>query len=324
MTVRYQVALGYDDTDRQFEFKAETSLKKANSRSGYRVSARIVPDAAGAARVAVGQMIKQRDNKVLVNKASGGNDNCYNESSPANRSWAPSFKLGTQRSALGNLPADQSSFPTATWFREYLGAGIQRFTLNSAAIRQPSPPTRAAGFLPDGSNVSWVAGRLRQDDPARHAAWIAHLRTALPDLEDIEAVERPEDRHCYMVYRYAGGLAVPSWLVSDGTLRLTGLTLPAYLPDLEGVFLVEEPENGIHPKAVATVFDSLSSVYGAQVLMATHSPVVLNAANSEDVLCFARDDAGATDIVSGTEHPHLQAWRGDADLGTLLAAGVLG
>ena len=146
----------------------------------------------------------------------------------------------------------------------------------------------------------------------------------LPDLEDIEAVERPEDRHCYMVYRYAGGLSVPSWLVSDGTLRLTGLTLPAYLPDLEGVFLVEEPENGIHPKAVATVSDSLSSVYGAQVLMATHSPVVLNAANTEQVLCFARDDAGATDIVSGTEHPHLQAWRGDADLGTLLAAGVLG
>ena len=115
--------------------------------------------------------IEQRDNKVLVNKASGGNDNFYNESSPANRSWAPSFKLGTQRSALGNLPADQSSFPTATWFREYLGAGIQRFTLNSAAIRKPSPPTRAAGFLPErGPTSPWVAGRLRQNDPARHAA----------------------------------------------------------------------------------------------------------------------------------------------------------
>ena len=293
-TVRYQVALGYDDTDRQFEFKAETLLLKKATESGP--SQRELFPTPPAPPESLLDSIKQRDNKVLVNKASGGNDNFYNESSPANRSWAPSFKLGTQRSALGNLPADQSSFPTATWFREYLGAGIQRFTLNSGAIRQPSPPTRAAGFLPDGSNVSWVAGRLRQDDPARHAAWIAHLRTVLPDLEDIAAVERPEDRHCYMVYRYAGGLSVPSWLVSDGTLRLTGLTLPAYLPDLEGVFLVEEPENGIHPKAVATVFDSLSSVYGAQVLMATHSPVVLNAANTEEVLCFARDDAGATSL----------------------------
>ena len=257
-TVRYQVALGYDDTDRQFEFKAETLLLKKATESGP--SQRELFPTPPAPPESLLDSIKQRDNKVLVNKASGGNDNFYNESSPANRSWAPSFKLGTQRSALGNLPADQSSFPTATWFREYLGAGIQRFTLNSAAIRQPSPPTRAAGFLPDGSNVSWVAGRLRQDDPARHAAWIAHLRTALPDGRHRGGVAR--DRHCYMVYRYAGGLSVPSWLVSDGTLRLTGRCRPI-CPVWKVSSWFEEPENG--KKAVATVFDSLSSVYGAQV-----------------------------------------------------------
>ena len=127
-----------------------------------------------------------------------------------------------------------------------------------------------------------------------------------------------------MVYEYHGGLKVPSWLVSDGTLRLTALTFPAYLNDLEGIYLIEEPENGIHPGAVAAVYDSLSSMYGAQVLLATHSPVVLNAAGMGDVLCFAKDDAGATDIVLGTQHPLLQQWRGEACLGTLHASGVLG
>ena len=126
-----------------------------------------------------------------------------------------------------------------------------------------------------------------------------------------------------MVYEYQGGLKVPSWLVSDGTLRLTALTLPAYLEDFQGVFLVEEPENGIHPAAVAAVHDSLSSIYGAQVLLATHSPVVLNAAESGDLLCFAKDDGGATDIVLGSDHPMLQQWRGETSLGTLLASGIL-
>ena len=65
-------------------------------------------------------------------------------------------------------------------------------------------------------------------------------------------------------------------------------------------------------------------MYGAQVLLATHSPVVLNAAGMGDVLCFAKDDTGATDIVLGTEHPMLQQWRGEASLGTLLASGILG
>jgi len=127
-----------------------------------------------------------------------------------------------------------------------------------------------------------------------------------------------------MVFEYSGGFKVPSWLVSDGTLRLAALTLPAYLGNLQGMYLIEEPENGIHPKAVATVYDSLSSVYDAQVLMASHSPVVLNAAEMNDVLCFAKDESGSTDIVLGSEHPLLKKWSGEANLGTLLASGVLG
>ncbi len=120
------------------------------------------------------------------------------------------------------------------------------------------------------------------------------------------------------------GLKAPSWVVSDGTLRLLALTLLAYIQDVEGIYLIEEPENGIHPKAVETVFQSLSSVYGAQVLCASHSPVVLSLAKPRDLLCFAKTATGETDIVRGDEHPRLKDWKGSLDLGTLFAAGVLG
>jgi predicted ATPase len=72
------------------------------------------------------------------------------------------------------------------------------------------------------------------------------------------------------------------------------------------------------------VLQSLSSVYGAQVLLATHSPVILSLAAPEEVLCFDRTGEGATGIVRGSEHPCLQAWRGETDLGTLFASGELG
>ena len=111
---------------------------------------------------------------------------------------------------------------------------------------------------------------------------------------------------------------------SDGTLRLLALTLPAYLPDFKGVYLIEEPENGIHPMAIETMFQSLSSAYSAQILLATHSPVILSLSRLEDVLCLKKDDAGATDVIIGTEHPDLKGWQGEVNLSVLYASGVLG
>ena len=322
-TVRYEVAIGFDETQYQFELKSETLLLKnaevlkPAKRSLFPISPE-VPDS-------LLSKTRQRDNKIVINKVRGGNDNFYSETyNRSGKGWAPSIKLGPQKSALGHLLIDENSFPVAIWFQKHLTSGVQKFMLNSLAIKRPSPPNRAAGFLPDGSNLPWVVARLRQENQERHRAWIAHLRTALPDLVDITTSIREDDRHCYMIYEYVDGLKLPSWLVSDGTLRLTALTLPAYLPDLQGIYLIEEPENGIHPRAVATAYDSLSSMYEAQVLLATHSPVVLSTASMDDVLCFAKNDNGSTDIVLGSEHPLLQQWQGEVDLGTLLASGVLG
>lgn len=238
--------------------------------------------------------------------------------------WNNPFRLLPNKAALSNLPEDEERFPVSTWVRRILLEGIQRIALVSEAMRRPSPPGRPYGYLPDGSNLPWVVYALEKEHPDRLKEWVQHVREALPDLESITTREREEDRHRYLILRYKSGLEAPSWLVSDGTLRLLALTLLAYLPDLSGIYLIEEPENGIHPRAVETVFQSLSSVYGAQVLMATHSPVVLGLAEPEQLLCFARDNQGATDIVRGSEHPFLKEWKGGMDLGTLFASGVLG
>lgn len=148
--------------------------------------------------------------------------------------------------------------------------------------------------------------------------------TALPDIRTIDTVERSEDRHRYLVVEYENGARVPSWLVSDGSLRLMALTILAYVDKPDGVLLIEEPENGIHPKAIETAMQSPGSVYDSQVLTATHSPVALNMLEAREILCFAKDASGATDIVSGDEHPKLRERRRDKpDLGALFASGIL-
>ena len=260
----------------------------------------------------------QKGQKAALTKTPGGNDNYYTE---GRKSYMPSFKLGRGKSALANIPADAESFPVSTWFRNLLEKGVQPFVLNSQLMRQPSPPGLGRRFQTDGSNLPWVVAELRQDKK-RFRAWLAHVRTALEDIKDVDSVERPEDKHKYLVIEYMNGARVPSWLASDGTLRLLTLTIPAYLPDIEGTFLIEEPENGIHPRAIETVLQSLSSIYRSQVLLATHSPVALNMLEPRDVLCFAKDANGATDIVSGDRHPALQEWKkGEPDLGRVVCLG---
>lgn len=258
--------------------------------------------------------------KAAITKKVGGNDNYYTE---GKKSYMPSFRLGRGKSALANVPADVDSFPVSTWFQRLLEEGVQTFALNGLAIRQPSPPGVGMKFLPDGSNLPWVVDSLKKS-PSAFQRWVEHVRTAIGDIADVETIEREEDRHRYLVLTYSNGARVPSWLVSDGTLRLLALTIPAYLPDLTGTFLIEEPENGIHPRAIETVLQSLSSMYSSQVLVATHSAIALNMVEPSDVLCFGKDGSGATDIVSGDKHPALKDWkRGEPDLGVMFASGIL-
>ncbi len=134
---------------------------------------------------------------------------------------------------------------------------------------------------------------------------------------------REDDRHKYLVAVFDGGMEVPSWAMSDGTLRLLALTIIAYLPEYGRAYLIEEPENGVHPLAVEAVYRSLSSAYGSQVLIATHSPVLLACTEPKELLCFSKRD-GETQIIRGDEHPLLAHWQSAADVDLLFASDVLG
>ncbi len=259
--------------------------------------------------------------KVVSKIPQSGNDYFRDESGD----WNIMFRVGTRKSSLGGLPQDETRFPISMWVRDMLREGIHILALNSIAMRRPCSPSESHTFKVDGSNLPLVVQDLQQKYPEVFQEWVAHIQTVLPDVKTILVQSRPEDKHLYLAVQYDfGGDPVPAWLLSDGTLRMLALTLLAYMPSHEGVYLIEEPENGIHPKAIEAVFQSLSSVYDSQILLATHSPLILNLAKKEQILCFAKTLSGAIDIVSGEEHPALQNWQGQISLATLYAAGVLG
>jgi len=323
-TIRYEVSIGLSPETKEIGILQERAALKIQPST--RLRERLLFPVEPQTPDTIISRRSSRGEQTILTKAMRGNDNYYSEvrGDSGGKGWIPSFRLGPKRSALGNLTEDESRFPVSTWFKRFLIEGVQTLVLNSLVIRRASPPGQVRGFKPDGSNLPWVIEDLRNKGKDRFDDWIRHLQTALPDLVDVRTVEREDDKHRYLKVCYRNGLEVPSWMVSDGTLRLLALTLPAYLRDLTGVYLIEEPENGIHPGAVETLFQSLSSVYDAQILLATHSPVILSQARLEQVLCFKKTDRGATDIVAGPEHPALRDWKGRPNLDVIFASGVLG
>jgi len=321
--IRYEVRIGYTSNN-YIGILEEKAILLVKSLREYKRDLPWFPSFSPAPQT-IFYPKRIKNSRSVIAKIPQGNDNFYSEVyKKKGKGWAPSIKLGPKRSALANLPAEEENFPATSWLRKLLAEGVQKFVLNSIAMRKPSPFSKGITFKTDGSNLPWVIKKLKEKNPKNFQEWLKHIRTALPDIEDIRIIVREEDRHGYIKVRYANNIEIPSWNLSDGTLRFLALTLPAYLPELSGIYLIEEPENGVHPYIMQSIYDSLRSVYDAQIFIATHSPVLLGLAEPKDILCFSRTSDGTIDIVRGNEHPRLKNWRREVSLGTLLAGGILG
>lgn len=237
-----------------------------------------------------------------------------------------SFTFSSDKLALALVPPDEQKYSIANEARRVLQDGITLFQLDSRRMGQPCSPTRPLRLESDGSNLSRVVGSLFRPDPAKGEElllpWQEHLRYVIPDLENIRWKRREADNAEYLVVRYAGGLECPSWLLSAGTLNLLALTLLAFLPPRRGIYLIEEPENGVHPKALGLIIDSLATVPMSQVFLATHSAQVVQQVGPAPLLCFSRQPDGVR-VVRGAEHPAFVEWDGVPDLATIFSAGIL-
>jgi len=267
----------------------------------------------------------------LLGKTSKGTDFYRREVG----NYTDSFNFGLDKLTLSTTPPDDERYPTGNTARRFLMQSVRYIQLNSRAMREPCPATRPADLELDGTNLARVVGRLygacnandkegstaRSPDTLRR--WTSHLQYALPDLREIAWSKREPDNAEFIILKYENGLECPSWLVSDGTLRMLALTLLAFLPPSPGIYMVEEPENGVHPKGLEIIVRSLSTIPDSQMLLATHSPLVVQQIGKEPLLCFSYDDEG-THVYPAKQVPALAQWDGTPDLATIFAMGILG
>jgi predicted ATPase len=261
----------------------------------------------------------------LLGKTSSGSDFYRRESG----TYLDTFQFGPGKLALSLTPPDIQKYPTGNRVKSFLTQGVRYVQLNSAAMRQPAAATRSTELELDGTNLPRVVGSLLRNGANSEgrravARWTELLRYALEDLESIGWAAREPDNAEYLTVKFAGGLECPSWLLSDGTLRMLALTLPAFLSGPPRLYMVEEPENGVHPHALEIILKALAAIPSAQVFVATHSPLVVQQVGAKPLLCFTRDEKNGIQIVHGENHSALKDWEGIPDLATIFASRVFG
>ena len=232
-TIRYEVELSLEPTSEEIELSHERVLLKQGTQEPE-AQLDLFPQEPVEPKTLFDTK-PNRFQRKIVGKTPGGNDNFYSEvNEESGKGWAPSFRLGPKRSALANLPADESKFPAAVWLRNLLSDGVQTLSLNSQLLRRASPPGQGRHFRPDGSNLPWVLKSFFRDS-SRREEWIRHVQTSLEDVREVKVIEREDDHHAYLMVRYSNGAEIPSWSLSDGTLRLLALTIIGYLADFQGL-----------------------------------------------------------------------------------------
>ena len=143
------------------------------------------------------------------------------------------------------------------------------------------------------------------------------LHRAVPTLKSIAAplVDSKEARHGIrfaLSENSSPSVTIPSSQVSDGAILLLGYLVLAY-GDTPQILLVEEPENGLHPSVLRTVIDLLRRISKGevgsqprQVILTTHSPLMLNFAQPEEVRIFRRDEHQETKVVRMADIPNIE------------------
>jgi predicted ATPase len=319
---RYELSVGFDVATSRVSLLKERGVLRVKTGQSLKQSL-MFPEPDIPPQTLMGA--RPKGQRTIFSKSETGrsrfNDETVRETGSVN--WNLGLNLSSDRSALSIMPDHDDKYPASTRAMAFLRDKVTVLSLNSERMRQASRPGVGIEMLPDGSNLPWVADAMISRTPNLAGEWVGHIQCALAGLHSVRIMDRPDDRHKYLMLQYSHGLEVPSWKVSDGTLRLMALTMLAYSPQSSGLYMIEEPENGIHPGALQDVFDSLSSVYDAQVLLASHSPEFVAIANVYQLLCFGKTDAGVVDIVRGNSHPRLKDWQYETDLGTFFASGIL-
>jgi predicted ATPase len=196
------------------------------------------------------------------------------------------------------------------------------------ALRGGSSTALSTQLLSRGHNAITMLRAWHQRRPERHRYEfvLTGLRAAFPGLiEDLDFVEAGSTLAA-RVYRPGREAPEPLRNEANGVLSMLVLLCNLAAADEGGIVAIDEPEAALHPFAIRTFArfaERSARKRGLRVILATHSPVLLDAfdGSPERIYVLDRNTWPGPTPLTELENPD---WLRQFRLGELFADGELG
>jgi len=316
--IRYELAIGNDLESKEIQIFHETILLKIDAPPPM-PKRTVFPKLRGAPLTLIAPRKGLKKSKRIFIKVLGGMETYYPETEWEEKPSEISRRPAPLKSGLDHLPEDEKKFPVSTWFKHFMCEEIKRIRTSSPFL----PHTTQKKTKSELSQLSWIWNEMKSQKPAELSKVMAFLQSLLPDLKGIKSIQNKEGQYD-LVLEYKNNLKLPMRSISEGSYCILSMVFPFFQWDPHVcVYLIEEPENGLHPKTLENLLHFFSSASNAQILLTTYSPIVLDQCDPSQILFFAKTPEGASDVIGLHQHPKLKNWKGEPSLSTLFAKGEL-
>lgn len=183
----------------------------------------------------------------------------------------------------------------------------------------------------DGSNLASFLYALRKKDPScfrKIEDVICEVAPSfgcfnlMPDNENSEEVRlqwHPKGERA----AFNEDVLFDEHQLSDGTLRMISLVTLLLQPQLPGLIIIDEPEIGLHPAAIAVLADLLKgAAERTQIIVSTQSIDLINYFSPEDII--VADYKKAQSQFKRLKSEELSQWLEEYTLGELWEKNVFG
>ena len=177
----------------------------------------------------------------------------------------------------------------------------------------------------------WSVLRNIRDKSAidqRYATIIRFMRKSFPNFKDL-VFEQTGPNSVYASFVEKGFQnPIPVLGVSDGQLQMLILLTALFAQENENNMLIlfDEPETSLHPYAISVFAEAVQHAtkeWNKQVVIATHSPVLIGQFDPEDILATGLDESGQTVLTQVSEMGDIQDLLENYDTGSLYMAEVI-